>query len=48
MSQNMYKNGTSHVNAQLYIYRAVSSFKFTDVTFVLISIFYKQLSVKVS
>ena len=42
MSQNVNKSSTSHVNAQMYIYRVASCLKLTGVTSVLISMFSEQ------
>jgi len=42
MSQNVHKNNTFHVNAQMYIHRVANSLKITDVTLVLISMFSEQ------
>ena len=47
MSQNVHKSSTSHVNALMCIYRVANCLKLTDVTFILISMFSKQFSLKV-
>ena len=47
MSQTVHKSSTSHVNAQMYIYRVAGCLKLTDVTFVLKSMFSEQFLLKV-
>ena len=47
VSQNVHKSSTSHVNVQMYLHRVPSCLKLTDMTFVLISMFSKQFSLKV-
>ena len=42
MSQKMHTSSTSHVNAQMHMYRVASCLKLTDVTFVLTSMLSEQ------
>ena len=46
-SQKLHNSSTSHVNAQMYLYRVAGCLKLTDVTFALISMFSKQFLLKV-